>query len=89
MTPEDEEERQPPTADELAIFIDSSGSYRVMIPDAWSGKKMPEFAYLVVAALLRLARRDEVEFARSLARWAKETLKVPPTSVVRRRDIKH
>jgi hypothetical protein len=71
-----------PSDDELGIFIDSEGSYRVLIPESWSGTKMPEFAYLVVAAVLRLARRDEIEFAKSLARWAKETLKLPANQVV-------
>jgi hypothetical protein len=60
--------------DELAIFIDSEGNYRILIPDAWGAKQMPEFAALAVAAVLRLARKDEIEFSKGLAFWAKKAL---------------
>lgn len=70
----EEAEENTASEDELAIFIDSEGTYRVLIPNSWSGSKMPEFAYLAVAAILRLARKDEIEFSKSLARWAKTAL---------------
>lgn len=66
-----------PSDDEVGIFIDSRNNYRVLLPRAWveSDGPVPEFAYLVVAALIRLSRKSEIEFHRDLARWAAEDLK--------------
>lgn len=65
---------------ELGIFIDEVGNYRVLVPDAWTADgvhSMPEFAYLAAAAIVRLSNRDEVEFRRAVEAWAKDTLKKP------------
>lgn len=63
------------TADEVGIFISSEGDYRVLLPQEWSNSNhVPEFAYLVIAALVRLARRDEVEFRSALSAWARQDL---------------
>lgn len=62
-------------SDEVGIFINAEGDYRVLLPHEWSVTgRVPEFAYLVVAALVRLARRDEVEFRSMLSTWAREDL---------------
>ena len=66
------------TPDELGVFIDSDGSYRILIPNKWNEtgqEQITEFAYLVIAAVLRLARKSEREFARELSRWALEDLR--------------
>lgn len=70
----EDEHGNAPSPDELAIYIDSQGNYKVAIPNGWAGNKMPEFAYLAAACVLRLARKDEIEFTKSMARWAKESL---------------
>lgn len=63
------------TLDEVGIFINSEGDYRVLLPQEWSNANhVPEFAYLVIAALVRLARRDEVEFRNMLSAWARQDL---------------
>lgn len=63
--------------DELGIFIDSDNRYRILLPKSWveSDQDVPEFAYLVVAALLRLTRKSEIEFHRELQKWAQDDLK--------------
>lgn len=78
-----------PMDDELAVFIDSEGSYRILIPNKWQGEKMPEFAFLAVAAILRLARRQEVEFAQGIALWAKKSLKLSQEHTGRHGEVKH
>lgn len=68
------------TEDELGIFINSEGQYRILIPKAWEvndNGMMPGLAYLTVAALLRLAMADETEFARALSAWAERQLRRP------------
>lgn len=61
-----------PSDDELGIFISGSGEYRVIVPQSWRGRGLPTLAYLVVAALLRTARPNEVEFIHGMLRWAQE-----------------
>lgn len=64
-------------ADELGIFINGEGEFRIMVPDVWSQGtgECPELAFLVVAALIRLARGSlEPKFCKELNTWAEKHL---------------
>lgn len=60
--------------DELGIFIDAEGNFRILVPNGWTDA-IPEFAYLSVGAVLRLSHPAEKEFARSIASWADANLR--------------
>lgn len=77
--------------DELGIFIDAEGNYRILLPDSWAAtnEPIPDFAFLVVAALLRIARRDEVEFSKSLGQWARNERTLAFRLSPHKPDIKH
>lgn len=63
------------TNDEVGIFINSDGDYRILLPHEWSlTGQVPEFAFLCIAALVRISRRDEVEFRNMLSSWARQDL---------------
>lgn len=73
-----DEDSSTASSDELGIFIDGDGAFRIIVPKDWdpeTGSGMcPEIAYLAVAALIRLGGRDPAFYA-ELLRWADTNIK--------------
>lgn len=69
-------------ANELGIFISEDNDFRIVVPKEWNAKKeMPKFAYLAVAAILRLSTAKQEAFAQELYAWAEKHVDQPKKSL--------
>lgn len=60
---------------EIGLFISDDNDYRIAVPRAWSeAEHMPRFAYLAVAAILRMATAGQDAFVKELYAWALENV---------------